>query len=137
MLAKILAFSFLFLCSIINNSLKAQDSSMQQLPLKWDLQTCLDYAEKNNIQLNTLRLSQQISKQDLLLARAAKYPNLLGNLGQTLTHSTDANPVVGGFATLSSFASSSSLTSAWTLYNGGYLNYNIKLQNLNVNQAAR
>jgi outer membrane protein len=71
-----------------------------------------------------------------MLAQAAKYPNLFGNLSQNFTHSTNANPVVGGFATQSSFASNSSLTSAWTVYNGGYLNYNIKLQNLNLNQAG-
>jgi len=116
MLAKVLACGLMFFCGISDFSLKAQDSSIQQLPLKWDLQTCLDYAKKNNIQLNTLRLSQQISKQDLLLAKAAKYPNLFGNMGQNFTHSTNANPVVGGYATQSSFSSSYSLTSAWTVY---------------------
>ncbi|HWW37935.1 TolC family protein [Pedobacter sp.] len=136
MLAKVLACGFLFLSCISNNSLKAQNDSAQQFPSKWDLQTCLDYAKRNNIQLNTLRFSQQINKQDLLLARAAKYPNLFGNLGQNFTHSTNANPVVGGFATQSSFASNSSLTSAWTVFNGGYLNYNIKIKNLDLNQAG-
>ena len=136
MSAKVFACGFLFLCCFSNLSLRAQNDSSQHLPAKWDLQTCLDYAKKNNIQLNTLRLSQLISKQDVLLAQAAKYPNLFGNLGQNFTHSTDANPVVGGFETQSSFASNSSLTSAWTVYNGGYLNYNIKLQNLNLNQAG-
>ena len=109
---------------------------MHQLPLQWDLQTCFDYAKKNNIQLNTLRLSQQISKQDLLLAKAAKYPNLFGNMVQSFTHSSNTNPVVGGFATQSSFSSNYSLTSAWTVYNGGYLNYNIKLQNLDLQSAG-
>jgi len=136
MVTKVLIYSIVFLCIASNESVKAQDNAAQQLPLKWDLQTCVDYANKNNIQLNTLRLSQQISKQDLLLAKAAKYPNLFGNMGQNFTHSTNANPVVGGYATQSSFSSTYSLTSAWTVYNGGYLNYNIKLQNLNLNQAG-
>jgi outer membrane protein len=137
MLVRVLACVLLFLLCNGGYSLKAQDSSKIQLPAKWDLQTCIVYAEKNNIQLNTLRLSQQISKQDLLLAKAAKYPNLFGNTTQTFTHSTSsANPVVGQFATQSTFASSGSLTSAWTVYNGGYLNYNIKLQNLNLTQAG-
>src|ERR1017187_3563719 len=94
MLAKVFAYSFIFFFSISSISVKAQDSSMHQLPLQWDLQTCFDYAKKNNIQLNTLRLSQQISKQDLLLAKAAKYPNLFGNMGQSFTHSSNTNPVV-------------------------------------------
>ncbi len=126
------------LCLVAFQSLSvhAQDSATQHLPAQWDLQTCLDYASKNNIQLNTLRLSQQINNQDLLLAKAAKYPNLFGTLGANGTHSTNANPVVGGFNTQSSFATNSSLTSAWTIYNGGYLNNNIKLQNLNLQSAG-
>jgi outer membrane protein len=137
MFLRVLACSFLFIYGLGNNSLRGQDSSKLQLPLKWDLQTCLDYAKKNNILLNTLRLNQQINQEDLILAKAAKYPNLFGNTTQTFTHSTSAaNPVVGQFATQSSFASAGSLTSAWTIYNGGYLNYNIKLQNLSLNQAG-
>jgi len=137
MLLKVLSFGFLLAFTLSGHSLKAQDSSKLHLPLKWDLQTCLDYAKYNNIQLNTLRLGQEISKQNLLLAKAAKYPNLFGNTTQTFTHSTSAaNPVVGQFATQSSFASSGSITSAWTIYNGGYLNYNIRLQNLSVSQAG-
>ena len=126
----------MILFCISSYALKAQDSISLQLPSTWDLQTCLDYAKRNNIQLNTLRLNELIGKQDLFLARAARYPSLFGTLGQNFTHSTDANPVVGQFATQSSYASNSSLNSAWTVFNGGYINYNIKLQNLNLKQAG-
>ena len=128
--------NLVFLCCLFTVPALSQDSVNQKLPVKWDLQTCIDYANKNNIQLNTLRLSQQINKQDLLLAKAAVYPNLFGTIGQNFTHSTNANPVVGGYATQSSFASAYSLTSSWTVYNGGYLKYNIKLQDLNLNEAG-
>ena len=134
MMAKCIPYCLLFLFCISYHSLKAQDSSL--VPTKWDLQSCLDYAKRNNIQLNTLRLNQQISRQDVLLARAARYPNLFGSLSQNFTHSNDANPVISGFATQSTFASNSTLSSAWTVYNGGYINYNIKLQNLNLKQAG-
>ena len=134
MMAKCIPYCLLFLFCISYHSLKAQDSNL--VPTKWDLQSCLDYAKRNNIQLNTLRLNQQISRQDVLLARAARYPNLFGSLSQNFTHSNDANPVISGFATQSTFASNSTLSSAWTVYNGGYINYNIKLQNLNMQQAG-
>jgi len=127
---------WIILCCLVSLGALAQDSSMLKPGLNWNLQDCINYAKKNNIQINTLRLSQQINYQDLLLAKAAKYPNLFGNVGQSFTHSTNANPVVGGFQTQSSFSSSYSLTSAWTIYNGGYLNYNIKLQNLDLQSAA-
>jgi outer membrane protein len=135
-MAKVISCGFLFLFCFGNYLLMAQDSITSPLPLKWDLQTCLDYAKRNNILLNTLRLNEQISKQDLFLARASRYPSLFGTLGQNFTHSTDANPVVGQFATQSSYASNSSLSSVWTVFNGGYINYNIKLQNLNLKQAG-
>src|SRR5438270_806371 len=67
--------------------------------LKWDLQTCLDYAKKNNITIRTLRGDEQISEQNLLQSKAARYPNLSASLSQTLVNSNNANPVVGGFQT--------------------------------------
>ena len=37
--------------------LLAQDTT-QHTSLQWDLETCLEYARRNNIQLNTLRLDR-------------------------------------------------------------------------------
>jgi outer membrane protein len=136
MVYRILLCNLVILCCLGQPHALAQDSAMLKAGFNWNLQDCIDYAKKNNIALNTLRLSQQINYQDLLLAKAAKYPNLFGNVGQTFNHSKNANPVVGGFETQSSFASNYSLTSGWTIYNGGYLNYNVKLQNLNIQSAG-
>ena len=111
---------------------KAQDSAVLHLPPKWNLATCLDYAKKNNIQLNTLRLNEQIDAQTLLQAKAAKFPTLTGVLSGTFTHSTNANPVIGGFATQSTFANNYGLNSNWTVFNGGYLNQNVRVKALNV-----
>ncbi|HTQ27105.1 MAG TPA: TolC family protein [Puia sp.] len=115
---------------------KAQNYDSLQFPAKWDLQTCLGFALKNNIQLNTIRLSKKVSEQELLLAKAARYPNLLGSISQTLTHSTNANPVIGGFATQSSFSSSYGVNSSWVVFNGGYINLNIRLQHMNLASAG-
>lgn len=56
----------------------AQDTaaSQVQLPEKWDLQACLDYAKTNNITLNSYRLNRLSSQQDLELSKAAVLPNL-------------------------------------------------------------
>ncbi len=81
----------------------AQDSTLRG-PLQWDLQTCLDYARKNNIQVNTLRLDQRLNEQDLLQAKAARLPSLSGTATQTLIHSKNTNPVVGGFQTSASLS---------------------------------
>ncbi|WP_431212420.1 TolC family protein [Puia sp. P3] len=113
----------------------AQDSATRQLPTRWDLQTCLDYAKKNNIQLNSLRLTARTAQQNYLLSRAQREPNLQAGAGLTYTHSKNANPVVGGFQTQSSFSNSLSLSSGMTLYNGGYISNDIKQKNLEIESA--
>ena len=100
---------------------QAQDTSFITSTVQWDLATTIAYAKQNNIQVNIVRLDEKLSEQDLLLARAAKYPNLSGSASQSLTHSGNTNPVVGGFQTQSNLAGNYGLNSAWTIYRGGYL----------------
>src|ERR1700743_895080 len=66
--------------------LKAQDSTLIGKTIRWDLVKCIDYAKKNNIQINGLRLSQQISQQEYLLSRASRLPNLSGTFSQNFEH---------------------------------------------------
>lgn len=122
-------------------AVKAQDTTLAT-PLKWDLQTCLDYAKKNNITIRNLRWNERTSEQDLLQSKAARYPNLTGTLSQSVVNSNNANPVVGGFQTQATASGNYSLNSSWTLYNGGYLNSDVKQKgvllqsaNLSVQQA--
>src|SRR6476620_3330801 len=114
---------------------QAQDTSFITSTVQWDLATTIAYAKQNNIQVNIVTLDEKLSEQDLLLARAAKYPNLAGSATQSLTHSGNTNPVVGGFQTQSNLAGNYGLSSAWTIYRGGYLNYDVKSKNLQL-QAA-
>lgn len=113
----------------------AQDSASSPLPSRWDLQTCLDYAKKNNISINSLRLSARTAEQNYLLSRAARQPTLTGGVGLTYTHSKNANPVVGGFQTQSSFSNNLSLSSGVTIYNGGLISNDIKQKNLLIESA--
>lgn len=114
------------------STVQAQDSTARQLPQQWTLQDCISYALKNNISVNTLRLSAQSSQQDLLQSKAALFPSVSGTVSQSLVNSKDADPVVGGFATQASFSSNYGLNSSVTLYNGGYLKNNIKSKDLSV-----
>ncbi|HEY4875872.1 MAG TPA: TolC family protein, partial [Puia sp.] len=63
---------------------QAQDST--QLPSKWSLQQCIDYAKKNNIQVNSLRLSEQTAQQEVLLAKAQRLPGVNGTAAASLTN---------------------------------------------------
>lgn len=130
----------LFACCVIslglfNGMAYAQDTATGPLPSRWDLQTCLDYAKKNNIQLNSLRLSALTAQQNALLSRAARQPNLSGVAGLTYTHSKNANPVVGGFQTQSSFSNSLGLSSSVILYNGGFISNDIAQKSLLIEAA--
>jgi len=80
-------------------------------------------------------LSARTAQQNYLLSRAQREPTLNGGVGLTYTHSKNANPVVGGFQTQSSFSNSLSLSSAVTLYNGGLINNDIKQKNLEIESA--
>jgi len=69
--------------NFINSFLLAQDSNLTTSVVRWDLATAIAYAKQNNIQVNLIRLNEQLSQQDLLLARAARYPNLSGSATQS------------------------------------------------------
>lgn len=121
------------------NELHAQDSTLIGKTIIWDLVKCIDYAKKNNIQINSLRLSQQISQQEYLLSKAARLPDLSGSASQNFEHSkshgvynSSTNTSSGsGFTASGSYGLSSNVT----LYNGNYLTNNIQQKNLAVQSA--
>ncbi|TFF37945.1 TolC family protein [Mucilaginibacter psychrotolerans] len=117
------AFFLFFICQIGWVAAFSQDSLSV---VKWDLQTCLDYAKKNNIQVNSARLSQQTSQQELILSRGAALPNLYGSATQYINHyHNDAVYGSGNYG----------LTSSWTLYQGGYIKSDIQQKNVEVERA--
>ncbi len=71
--------------------LHAQDSTLIGSAINWDLVKCIDYAKKNNIQINSLRLSALTSQQQYLLAKASRLPNLSGSASQNFTEHANAN----------------------------------------------
>ncbi|WP_264529967.1 TolC family protein [Flavobacterium sp. N502540] len=113
----------------------AQTIRQNQLPAVWTLEQCIAYSKQQNIQINTLRLTTKSTEQDLLLSKAARYPNLSGNASQTFTNAKNADLVVGGFQTQASFAGNYSLASSMVLYNGGYLNNDVKQKELLTKSA--
>lgn len=109
--------------------------SAQETTHLWTLQDCFDYAHDENIQLQILKKDVDIDNQNLLQAKAAQFPSLSASSSQNFTNSKNANPVIGGFQTQSSFASKYGVNSSLILYQGGNLKNNILSQQLNV-QAA-
>src|SRR5690242_17197776 len=64
----------------------AQDSTLVGKPLRWSLAQCIEYAKKNNIQINSLRLSKLTAQQEYLLSKASRLPNLTGQASQNFIH---------------------------------------------------
>lgn len=129
-----LVFLFIFLLSV-KSRLYAQDSTLQDLPAQWTLQQCFDYALKNNIQLNSLRLSRMSSEQDLLLSRAAKLPNLTGTASQDLNGGKSIT-AAGNSSYRVNTTGNYGVNSNVTLFQGGYLNNDIKQKNLLTQMAS-
>ncbi|MPT35551.1 MAG: TolC family protein, partial [Flavobacterium sp.] len=89
--------------------IQAQNIEKEPLPTVWNLEQCISYSQKNNIQINTLRLTEKSTEQDLLLSKAAKFPSLSGSASQSYTNAKNADLVVGGFQTQATFAGNYSL----------------------------
>jgi len=128
----------IFVCCILYSVItNAQDSSLIGKSIKWDIQQCISYAKKNNIQINSLRLSKQISDQEYLLAQAGRLPDLNGSVSQSFSHGNNSSSNGANFNGRSDFIASGSygLSSSVTLFNGGYINNNIAQKNLAVQSA--
>ena len=125
-MAKIFFGAMIFL---IVNSLpffvEAQDTSYVTSTVQFSLADAIAYAKQKNIQVNIVRLNEQLSQQDLLLSRAAKYPNLSGSTSQSFSHSNNGANTQANY----------SVNSSVTLYRGGYLNYDIKSKSLQLEAA--
>lgn len=124
-----------FLLLTGSSYLQAQDSTLVGKSLKWDLAKCIDYAKKNNIQINSLRLSQQTSQQEYLLARAARLPDLSATGSQTFAHGNNFSNGDNGRHSGYNVSGSYGISSNVTLYNGSYINNNIQQKNLQVQSA--
>jgi outer membrane protein len=110
----------------------AQDMSVNSAGIKWTLQECIEYAKMHNVQINTFRLSQQSAQQDLLLSKASRLPNLSGSASQSLSRGKNINTLTGNLQDKTNLTGNYSLSSSVTLYNGFYINNDIKQKGLLV-----
>ena len=109
---------------------KAQTQT--DLPQSWTLQACIDYAKLHNISINSLRLSQETSQQNLLQAQAAKYPNLNGSVSQGIESFNIVNNNLNPKLNLSNNVG---MTSSMVLYNDGYIKNDVKSKTLSVQSS--
>jgi len=127
-----ISYLILILGTLVCNALYCQDS---EFPAQWDLEFCLKYATEHNININTLRLTEQSSEQDIAAAKGAKIPNLSGSLSNTVINSNHPVIISGYPITALTTGGYYSLNSAVTIWNGGYLDNTVRQKEL-VTQTA-
>jgi outer membrane protein len=102
---------------------------------KWTIQDCLQYATEHNIQVSTLRLSEQSAQQDLSAAKGLKIPGLSASVGNSFNNANNNVADNGTLKNQLTNTGSYSVNSSIILWNDNYINNNIRQQNL-VTQSA-
>ncbi|TAF33621.1 MAG: TolC family protein [Cytophagales bacterium] len=119
---RIAVLSFLLLST---NALLAQKNT-------WDLQTCIDYALKNNLQLQQNSLNIARAQSNLSAAKEAFYPNLnaSSSLGSNFGRSID--PFTNTFVNKRIESVNTSIGANMTLYNGGTVRQTIQQNSVDL-----
>ena len=97
---------------------------------KWSIQTCFQYAIENNIDINTAKLNELSSIQEVNLAKGSRIPNLYGTLNNNFTNGKTDVSGNGNYENQLVSTGNYSLNSALVLWNGNYINTNIHQKNL-------
>ena len=129
------AIVFLSLTIVMILGTNTAFSQESTLPSQWDLQTCIDYALANNIQIKQSEANRASSQVDGKLAKAALLPSLSASVSQNLSNypfvSDNSSSESSTFSTSGSYG----LNASWTIFDGGSRTTNIKQSELN-NQIA-
>jgi len=102
---------------------------------KWSLQECFKYAAEHNIQVNTLRLNEQISRQVLIAAKGEKIPSLSASVGNSFYNANNNASGNGKLVNQLTSNGNYSLNSSVVLWNDHYINNNIIQKEL-LNRSA-
>jgi Outer membrane protein len=109
-------------------------SQNQPLPQSWDLQTCIDYALANNIQVKTAETNKNNAEIDTKQTRAAMLPSVSASVGQNLGNYPFSNNNSESSST--TITGSYAVNASWQLFDGGIRSTNIKLADIN-NEIAQ
>lgn len=112
----------LLLCYFLFSGLQAQDH------LYFDLQQCIEYAEKNNLTLQSASLDISTSEIQLRQAKMQMTPSVSATVGQNFAYSHENN---GG----ASLSGNYGVNAGLTLFNGLTIRNSIKQSKLQLTQA--
>ena len=118
-------------------------ATMSAQPKQWTLQECLDYAMQNNITLQRSKLQQRSAVEDVKGAKAALLPSLSASTNQSVGFrpwqdagtTTVTNGTVNTRVNKTYYNGSYGLNASWTVWNGNRNRNQVKLNQLNEQQA--
>lgn len=108
----------------------AQKSASQE----WDLNQCLNYALEHNIQVNKKKLLVQSSQANYLKTKSERLPSLNASIAESLTNSKDYSVGSNGSWNIQN-ATTASLSSNLTIYDGGSIANRIMQGSLDIEMA--
>ncbi|MBQ9637061.1 MAG: TolC family protein [Prevotella sp.] len=129
----------LFVVAVIAMLASTEDVSAR----KWTLRECIDYALENNISIQKNRLTKLSAEEDILQSQAALLPSLSASTGHNLSYQpwpeSGRAQVQNGYVQQNVdkvfYNGSYGVSSNWTVWNGGRLKGNVKLNELAAEQA--
>jgi outer membrane protein len=128
---RFLKYSLYALCLFAPIAGSAQNTDNMPTGRPWSLEDCIRYAEANNYNINSLKLSRETSDQNYLLSKAAVLPNLYANGNMTFNHTGtqfDADNKINS-------SGNAGINSSWTVYNGGFLQKDIQQKKIAIQSA--
>ncbi len=119
------------LIAILMQSFSAREALGQKKDTIWTLQSCIQYALQQNIQVQKTSLTNEINKVNANQARESRFPSVNASASQDFYWSKP----LGSDGKYSDYASQNTssfgINSSVTLYNGGKIRNSIKQSNLN------
>lgn len=106
----------------------AGKTQAQEVPEKWDLAACLDYALTHNIQVKKSRVTLLESRENTQEAKAQLFPSLSASVTQGFVNYPST-----GATTNNSYSGNYSVTANWKLFDGGRRIRQIEQQQLQEN----
>ncbi len=103
---------------------------------KWTLKDCIDYAMQNNLDLKQAEITKKSAAEERKQSKAALLPSLTANTNQSVGYSPWINSGSSGIKVdKTSYNGTYGLNAQWTVWNGNQNRNQLKLSELNEQQA--
>ncbi len=93
---------------------------------QWSLERCVDHAWENNLQIKQYEIGIRSSDLNLKQSQNNRLPNLSGSSSYQYNWGRNIDPSTNDFESRSLSYNSYGLNTGMTIYNGGFLKYNIE-----------